>query len=304
MSSEFITVEQLADWGRTGSSFDPPARLAVIGDPVGHSRSPQMHNAALLALGMPMQYIRVQVPPGGVGRAFGLFREAGFLGVNVTIPHKLEALEAVDHVDPAARVLGVVNTVAIRENGLFGYNTDGPGFVRVVREAFQADLRDLRILILGAAGGAGRAVAIQCALQGCWKLVLVNRTLEKARQLLKDLQNIPSPPNPVRDMVALPWQETLLQSELENVDLIVNATSLGMNHGDGTVVPPGSLRPHHMVLDMVYRSSGATPLIAKARQAGAKTADGLSLLLHQGALSFEHWFEREAPLDVMRRGLA
>ena len=263
-----------------------------------------MHNPALAACGIEAQYIRVQVPVGRVAEAFARFRDAGFLGVNITIPHKFEALAAVDHADALARQLGAVNTLALRGGELFGYNTDGPGFLRSVRAAFHADLRDLRVLILGAGGGAGRAVAVQCALEGCWRLVLANRTAEKAAALARELRELPHVPSPVRDISALPWDDARLRAELENIDLIVNATSLGMKPGDSHLVPAGSLRPHHLVLDMVYRADGSpSPLVAQAREAGGKAVDGLTLLLHQGALSFEHWFQREAPLEVMRQGL-
>jgi shikimate dehydrogenase len=304
MASDFISLAELQDWGTVQNRFTPPARLAVIGDPIAHSRSPQMHNPALTACGIDSQYIRVQVPIGQVKQAFAAFRAADFLGVNITIPHKFEALDAVDHLDPLAKQLGAVNTLVIREGAFYGYNTDGPGFVRSVREAFQADLRDLRILILGAGGGAGRAVAVQCAMKGCWRLVLANRTADKAVQLARELRALQPQPHPVKDISAIPWDDKHLHTELDNIDLIVNATSLGMKPGDAHVVPSGSLLPHHLVFDMVYRATGGpTPLIAAAHQASAKTADGLTLLLHQGAISFEHWFQRPAPLEAMRQGL-
>lgn len=304
MASDFITLSELQDWSTVQSRFTPPARFAVIGDPIAHSRSPQMHNPALTACGIDAQYIRVQVPVGQVKEAFTAFRAAEFLGVNITIPHKFEALDAVDQLDPLAKQLGAVNTLAIRDGALFGYNTDVPGFVRSVREAFQADLRDLRILILGAGGGAGRAVAVQCAMKGCWRLVLANRTAEKASQLARELRTLQPQPHPVKDISAIPWDDKHLHTELDNIDLVVNATSLGMKPGDCHVVPNGSLLPHHLVFDMVYRAAGGpTPLIAAAHQAGAKTADGLSLLLHQGAISFEHWHQKPAPLESMRQGL-
>jgi shikimate dehydrogenase len=304
MAETFIPFTHLQDWSAHAASFIPPARLAVIGDPISHSRSPQMHNPALQACGLDAQYIRVQVPVGSVAEAFRLFRENDFLGVNITIPHKFEALEAVDHLCPQARQLGAVNTLAIRDGQLYGYNTDGPGFLRAVREAFQADLRDLRILILGAGGGAGRAVAVQCAMQGCWRLVLANRTPAKVQQLAGELRQLSPQPHPVKDISTIAWEDATLHRELDNIDLIVNATSLGMKPGDAQVVPGGSILPHHLVFDMVYRPDGSpTPLISEARLSGAKTTDGLNLLLHQGAISFEHWFQRPAPVEVMRRGL-
>jgi shikimate dehydrogenase len=298
--ADFITLAELTNWSHTQSRFDPPARLAVIGDPIAHSRSPQMHNPALAAAGIAASYIRVQVPAGQVKAAFAQFQAAGFLGVNITIPHKFEALDTVDHLDPAARRLGAVNTVALRDGQLHGYNTDGPGFLRSVKEAFHTDLSDLRVLILGAGGGAGRAVAVQCALEGCRRLVLANRTPEKAELLARDLR----PQTSVDDITTLHMDDAHLQAELENIDLIVNATSLGMKTDDAHLIPSSALRPHHLVFDMVYRANGTpTPLIADAQSAGAQTTDGLSLLLHQGALSFEHWFARPAPLEVMRQAL-
>lgn len=301
--ADFYTFDQLRDWPSAVSELHPPARLAVIGDPVGHSKSPQMHNPALRARGIDAQYVRVQVPVGQVKEAFDLFRTRGFLGVNITIPHKFEALDGVGVVDPLARQLGAVNTLAIREGRLFGYNTDGPGFLRSAKEAFGVDVRDLRVLILGAGGGAGRAVAVQCALEGCWRIVLANRTIEKAQQLERELRKIQPLLSTTHDITTVGWEPRALFAELENVDLIVNATSIGMKADDPILVPPSRLRPHHLVYDMVYRAHGPTALIAAAQQSGVKHADGMSLLLHQGAISFEHWFGGQAPLEVMRQGL-
>lgn len=287
------------DWHAVAARFTPPARLAVIGDPIGHSRSPQMHNPALQACGIDAQYVRVQVPSGQVPQAFRQFAASGFLGVNITIPHKFEALDAVDVLDPLARQLGAVNTLAIRGDKLHGFNTDGPGFLRSVREAFGTEVRDLRVLILGAGGGAGRAVAVQSALEGCPRLVLANRTAGKAQALADEIAAI-SPRTEVR---VVSWADAPVAAELPGIDLVVNATSLGMKEGDARLLPAGALQPQHCVFDMVYRAGGETPLLADARQAGGRTVDGLSLLLHQGAISFEHWFDRPAPLEAMREGL-
>ncbi len=287
------------NWQAVAGRFTPPARLAVIGDPIGHSRSPQMHNPALRACGMDAQYVRVQVPVGRAAEAFSQFARCGFLGVNITIPHKFEALDAVDVLDPLARQLGAVNTLAIREGRLHGYNSDGPGFLRSVKEAFGKDVKDLRMLILGAGGGAGRAVAVQSALSGCQKLVLVNRSHAKAEAVADEIRDLGCCP----DVTVEAWDDDALREALANTDLIVNATSLGMKSGDARLVPADALEARHLVFDMVYRAGGETPLLADARQAGAKTVDGLTLLLHQGAISFEHWFDRPAPLQEMREGL-
>lgn len=296
---EFLTFDELLNWDAVAGRFTPPARLAVIGDPIAHSRSPQMHNPALKALGVDAQYIRVQVPQGRVAEAFRQFAKCGFLGVNITIPHKFEALDAVDEIDPLARQLGAVNTLAIRGGRLFGYNSDGPGYLRSVKEAFGVEVKDLRVLILGAGGGAGRAVAVQSALVGCSKLVLANRTASKAETLANEVTDL----SPATDVRLLSWTDEAVAAVLPEIDLIVNATSLGMKSGDARLVPAEALEARHLVFDMVYRADGETPLLADAGKAGAKVVDGLTLLLHQGAISFEHWFGGTAPLDAMREGL-
>lgn len=270
----------------------------MIGDPIAHSKSPQMHNPALQACGIDAQYVRVQVPVGSVAEAFRAFAKAGFWGINVTIPHKFEALDAVDEVDPLARTLGAVNTVHIKDGRLHGYNSDGPGFLRSVKEAFDADVRDLRVLILGAGGGAGRAVAVQCALEKCRSLTLVNRTESKAAALAAELAARGG------RVAAISWSDTELADALPEVDLIVNGTSLGMKQDDAPLLPAGVLTSRHLVFDMVYRAGGQlTQLGTLARDSGAAYVDGVTLLLHQGAISFEHWFDRPAPLEVMRAGL-
>lgn len=169
-SKQVFTLDDLRHWEDIAPSLEPSARLAVIGDPIAHSRSPQMHNPALAARGMAAQYIRVHVPAGSVAEALDLFAAHEFVGVNCTIPHKFEALDAVDVVDDLARRLGAVNTVAIRDGRLHGHNSDGPGFLRSMEEAFGRTVSGLRVLIIGAGGGAGRAIAVQCAL-AVWSVV-------------------------------------------------------------------------------------------------------------------------------------
>lgn len=295
MASPFFTFDQLHDF----PALTPPARLAVIGDPISHSKSPQMHNPALQACGIEAQYVRVQVPVGQVKEAFGLFVKQGFRGVNITIPHKFEALDAVDVVDPLARQLGAVNTLAIRDGRMFGYNTDGPGFLRSVKEAFGKELDELRVLIIGAGGGAGRAVAVQSVLAGCQTLILANRTESKLAALITELSSISSTASLQTCSLA---HEDLVR-HLPQVDLIVNATSVGMKAEDAPLLPSGSLESRHLVYDMVYRASGPTDLVQQACAVNARHADGMCLLLHQGAISFEHWFDIPAPLEAMREGL-
>ncbi len=299
-AQKFYTLDDLRHWQDIAPTLNPPARLAVIGDPIAHSRSPQMHNAALKARGMDAQYIRVLVPPGSVAEALGLFAKNDFIGVNCTIPHKFEALEAMDVVDPLAAKLGAVNTVLIRDGKFSGYNSDGPGFLRSVEAAFGKSVSELRVLIIGAGGGAGRAVAVQCALEKCPALTLVNRTIEKIEPLIKECRQL----SPLSKIRSCEWSNDALGEAMLDADLIVNATPIGMKDTDPPLFDHTLLRSSHLVFDMVYRSTGPTPLIAAAKAAGAKTCDGLTLLLHQGVISFGHWFGEPVPQDAMRQGLS
>ncbi|MCE9519336.1 MAG: shikimate dehydrogenase [Verrucomicrobia bacterium] len=263
----FYTLDDLSRWEEIAPTLHLPARLAVIGDPIAHSRSPQMMNAALAARGIQAQYIRVQVPAGSVKEALRLFTLNGFVGVNCTIPHKFEALEAMDEVDPLAKKLGAVNTVRIRDGKLTGFNSDGPGFLRSVEEAFGKSVRDLRVLILGAGGGAGRAVAVQCALEQCPELTLVNRSPAKAEPLAAQCSGLSA-----RTKVTVcRWDDAALRAVMDQTDLIVNATPLGMKEGDAPPFNLALLRASHRVFDMVYRSGAETPLISAAKTTGART---------------------------------
>lgn len=295
------TAADLRDWPAATEGLQPPLRLAVFGDPVAHSVSPPMHNAALAALGLDARYTRVHVRPDELADALALVARAGFIGVNLTIPHKLLASAHLDAVDGHAASLGAVNTVRVEADGtLRGFNTDGPGFVRAVRAEFGLTLRGASVLILGAAGGAGRALATQCLLEGCARVVLVNRTPDKARKLAAALtEKFAAGPG---TLVTVPWEEAA--GALAGVDLAVNASSVGLRAGDVSPLPAADIPAGTLIFDTVYRASGEpTPLLTAARTAGARTAGGLALLLHQGALSFEHWFGVPAPLEAMRRGL-
>jgi shikimate dehydrogenase len=161
-------------------------------------------------------------------------------------------------------------------------------------------------MILGAGGGTGHAIAWQCALENCERLVLVNRTLAKTGAIIERLRSFFAEPRvlgPVARLEAVPWDETAVRAQLADIDLIVNATPLGMNPSDPVPIPARLLAPHHILFDCVYRPS-KTALLRAADEAGARGANGLSMLLHQGALSFSIWFNREAPLEAMRSAIA
>ena len=264
-----------------------------------------MHNAALEACGIEVRYTRLHIRAGELAEAFTLLPQHGFIGANCTIPHKVAALRLVHRADEHARHIGVANTVLVEGQQLAGFNTDGPGLVRAVRAEFGIDLRDLRVLVLGAGGGAGRAIAMQCAIEGCERLVLVNRTIEKARVLATELAPMlrdarVSGPGERLEVVA--WEDTSLRPQLAQTDLVINCTTLGMQRGDSSPLPSALLQPHLLVFDTIY-TAARTKLMLAADDAGARSANGLSMLLHQGALAFEIWFNRAAPLEQMRAAL-
>jgi shikimate dehydrogenase len=301
---EVYQLADLQDWQTASRDVDPPIRLGVLGDPVEHSLSPQMQNAALRECKIDMQYARFHILPNELPEALNLVGQLNFVGVNLTVPHKIAALDHVHDVDPDTRRIGAVNTISFAGKTARGFNTDGPGFSRAIRDEFSVDLRDLRVLVLGA-GGAGRAIAMQCAKENCERLVIANRNFAKAKQLAEELREFFAGPKvfgPVPRLQAIAWEEAAIRFQVANIDLVVNATPLGLNRTDPPAIPARLLAPHLMIYDTVY-AQGRTPLTAAAIEAGARAANGLSMLLYQGALSFAIWFEQEAPLEVMKKAL-
>jgi shikimate dehydrogenase len=300
------TLADLERWGEITRDVDPPIRLGVFGDPVAHSLSPQMQNAALRAFKINTQYARFHIRANELRSALRFIRELDFVGINLTVPHKIAGLTQIDLADESASRCGAVNTLRLQQNKLIGANTDAEGFSRAVRSEFSIDLRDLRVMILGAGGGTGHAIAWQCALENCERLVLVNRTPPKTSVLIDRLRSFFAGPRvlgPVARLEAVRWDETVVRAQLADIDLIVNATPLGMNPSDPVPIPARLLAPHHIVFDCVYRPS-KTALLRAADEAGARGANGLSMLLHQGALSFSIWFNRDAPIEAMRSAIA
>src|SRR5688572_2008256 len=237
---ELYTIEHLRNWPASTAGEQPPIRLAVFGDPVAHSASPAMHNAALEKCGIEARYTRIQIRPEELKEAFALLPRHSFIGVNCTIPHKADALRLIDRADDHARRVGVVNTVFVEGNELVGFNTDGPGLVRAVRAEFGLDLRDLRVLVLGAGGGAGRAIAMQCGIENCERLVLVNRTLDKARALAAELAPMFRAPRvfgPGERVTVVPWEDAALRAQLGQTDLVINCTAVGLKPADASPLP-------------------------------------------------------------------
>jgi shikimate dehydrogenase len=269
---------------------DPNLRLLVIGDPIDHSLSPPMHNAALESLHFPWRYGRLRVAPENLREAFQILRQQDFIGWNLTLPHKLAAVDLMDGLDPLAKRLRAVNTVVNHSGRLFGFNTDGKGLVAAIAEAFGCTIPSVRVALLGAGGGAGHAAARYLAELNVPALVLLNRTVDKAERLASELADLSK-----SEVRAEPWEK--LPDVCREVDLIVNASTVGPSPES-----LNSLEARHLVFDMVYGPQ-ETSLVHFARKKGARSADGLLMLLYQGVFAFEIWFGKPAPAELMRKAL-
>jgi shikimate dehydrogenase len=269
--------------------------VGVFGAPIAHTASPAIHNAAFAALEMNWLYLAFHVEPQNLPAALAGARDMGLAGINLTVPHKLLALDLVDDVDAEARRLGAVNTVLVESGKLRGFNTDGHGIVKALKEEFNLTLKGKRVLVLGA-GGAGRSIAVKCALEGAGKVFVANRTPARTEPIARELRDLKV------DYRTLPLRTDDIAGIMGEVDLVINATSVGLKDGDSLGLPGSLFAPRLFVYDTIYRPA-QTELLRLAADAGAKTANGASMLLHQGAKSFELWTKRKAPIAVMRRAL-
>lgn len=267
------------------------ATVYLIGDPVAHSLSPAMQNAAFAALGLPHRYELLHVPGDGLAGAVERLRRDDVLGANVTIPHKERIGRWLDATEETAQRIGAVNTIFKRSGGLRGDNTDAGGFADALRER-EVDVAGRRVLLLGA-GGAARACADQLIRAGA-HVVVANRTRERLDALVEALPSMVGPG--LHSFGAL----TPPPRSLDAYDVVVNATSLGL-HGEDALEGIG-LSPAVDVVDVVATAS-ETPLVARARAAGCVVVDGLIMLLHQGARAFRLWTGVDAPIGAMRAAL-
>ncbi len=286
---EVYHLDNLAD----AVALEKPARLAVIGFPIGHSASPKLHQAALDDAELPISYIRLEVEPGQVSKALHRMRDLGFVGCNVTVPHKKEALAACDHVTVHADTVGAVNTICFNDE-ISGSNTDGPGFSAAIQSEFGLGMDRIHTVVLGAGGGAGQAIATQCLLGKPSRISLVNRSLGKIEMLASKLQRI----SPETKIDTCTLASPALREFISVADLIVQTTSLGLKETDPGVIPPAFFHSRLCAYDTIYQPA-QTPFLRSAQAAGCTTANGLSLLIHQGALAFQSWFPHTNPLPSM-----
>ncbi|MHB0914456.1 MAG: shikimate dehydrogenase [Thermoleophilia bacterium] len=268
--------------------------VGIFGDPVAHSLSPQMHNAAYEAMGLDLCYVPMHVSKEGLAAAVAGIKVMGFLGVNLTIPHKVAVVPLLDRLDTAAATIGAVNTVVNDNGSLVGYNTDGVGFIMALEEETPIEYAGTEALVFGA-GGAARAISLALAQKGIGAINIVNRSRDSAESL-RDmlLASFPQLPVSLNDL------EDDYNDLVSTSKLVINATSVGMEGRlKGSSFTVDRLSSDHTVCDVVY-STGETSLLIAANEFRATTMGGLGMLLHQGAEAIRLWSGQEPPLPVMR----
>jgi len=265
----------------------------IIGDPIEHTMSPVMHNAAFQKLGLDFVYLPFRVKKEALSGAVDGVRTLNIKGLNVTIPHKVAIIPFLDKLDPLAEKIGAINTIVNDGGVLTGYNTDATGFLQALLEQ-GVEPEGKTTVILGA-GGASRAISFILAERGA-HLVILNRQVSRAEELAQRIAQVFE-----KDITALTLGEENLAKVLAKADILVNTTSVGMNPDiDKTPVPAGLLKPGLIVFDIVYNPV-QTRLLKEAEAAGAKTINGLDMLVWQGAMAFEKWTGQKAPFDLMKR---
>jgi shikimate dehydrogenase len=280
----------LVDNGTSWAMDANTVLYGVIGDPIRHSKSPVMMNSAFRELGLNGAYGAFHVKPEALEGAVKGMRVFGFRGLNVTIPHKVEVMGYLDEIDEGARVIGAVNTI-VNENGVLkGYNTDGIGYVRSLKEETGISLQGARVLVLGA-GGAARGVAYALAKEGVSRIMICNRSKDKAVELAETISEF-------TEASAVGMDE--LSTYISSVDILLNTTSVGMHPSvDETPIDPALLHEKLLVSDLIYNPR-ITRLLHEAKQRGARIHGGLGMFIYQGAYALEYWTGLTAPAAAMR----
>ena len=270
-------------------------RVVLIGHPVAHSLSGAMQQAAFDSLGIDATYELWDKTPLELAEAITQLRGDAFLGANVTIPHKERVAPMVDRQTDDAHVTGAVNTITREGKRLIGHNTDVPGFKVALDRLVGKQKMPRQAVVLGAGGGA-RAVVYGLITEGFQRIIVFNRHLHRAEGLVKHFGRSAAH----MELRAMPWHESIIESELAKTRILVNATSIGLTD-DATPIPAEALHGDLLVLDLIY---ARTRLLRDAAAAGATVADGELMLLHQGAAAFTLWTGQPAPLELMQAKLA
>ena len=267
--------------------------VGLIGHPVEHSFSPPMHNAAFDELGMDYAYVAFNVNPTELEKAIEGAESLNIKGFNVTIPHKIEVMKYLDEIDDVAELIGAVNTIDFKN--LKGYNTDGIGAVRAIEEV--TSIKNKNVVIAGA-GGASRAISFYIAKYGADSLTILNRNVDKAQSLARDVSNS----GLIGDVKSDSINE--INAYLADADILVDTTPLGMHPhiNDQPIATAENMHDELVVFDAVYNPN-ETVLLKQAIEAGAKPVYGIKMLLYQGAESFKIWTGADAPVDIMEKAL-
>ena len=258
----------------------------IIGYPVRHTLSPDMHNEAFQHLGLNYCYVVMEVSPEKLEDAIKGLKALGFIGVNVTVPHKQAVIPYLDDLDKEAKFIGAVNTIKNENNKLIGYNTDGKGFINSLKEK-RIELSKIKVFMIGA-GGAARAVGYYL-VPFISKLYIYNRTKSKGEALSKDL-------NKIKPIVTF----THNMKDCQNCEMIINATSLGLKDTDPLPIDIRLLKSNQLCYDLIYRE---TPFLKEAKQKGCNIIDGKGMLLYQAVEAFKIWTKIEPPINVMKKAL-
>lgn len=269
---------------------------AVLGHPIGHTLSPVMHNASIAALGLDAIYLAFDVHPDQLMAVLPGMRSMGFGGVNLTIPHKEVAFRGLEQLDASAKLLGAVNTVQFVDGGMIGHNTDGYGFLRALEEVFGRNTQGDQVFVLGS-GGAGRAVALMAAQSGAREVTLADLDRARSERVGEEIRG--HFPAVAVQVVATPAEQV---AAARQADLVVQATPVGMKPGDQSLLPPEAFRTGQRAFDLIYHVP-ETVFMKAAHAGGAKAANGLGMLLHQGARAFQIWTGTEPSVPAMRAAL-
>ena len=270
--------------------------VGVIGDPIEHSRSPQMHNAALAQLGLDYVYVPFHIREADLPAAINGFKAINVIGINVTIPHKQAVIPFLDEISREAELIGAVNTLTFEAGKLAGDNTDAPGFLQAMHEAGSELPKGESAVVIGA-GGSARAIVVALALNGLESIYIVNRTTSKAVALATDLSDKTGV-----EMHGMGLDDTRLPDIVAKSRLIVNTASTSMDISHPLLIRPEWLNPKSIVYDIVY-TPPETRLMQAASERGCATIGGLGMLIHQGAIAFEKWTKVSPPVEVMRQAL-
>ncbi len=276
--------------------------LGLIGYPVAHSLSPYMQQAAFDALGIEAHYALWETQPDRLAKRIASLRFAEMWGANVTIPYKEHVVSLVDECDPLAARIGAINTIVNRDGRLVGYNTDAPGFTRALIEFAEFDCPGKKVVILGT-GGAARAAAVGLLENGVGEVTLLGRNEKHIQNLLHHLRTLTNEKYGTTRVYGAMLGSPEASGFLSAADLVVNATPIGLKADDSTLLLDVTMLPTTaLVMDMIFNPP-LTPLLLAAQAHGCQLLNGLSMLLYQGALAFELWTDRPAPIEVMRKAL-